>query len=124
MTGKGDAGNDPHTSRSRGGRLTTNPNVHHNASSSSSSFPALGFTIFGEIFAYLTGFLIQPSTQSHSVFMDGACWVFFFFFLFCFVLFLFVCFFFGRAAGCAFCSPVEGMDVRICRVHVVECMPV
>ena len=46
-------------------------------SSSSSVFPAMSlrFTILGEIFAYVTVFLIQPLRSSLSVFVDGACWV-------------------------------------------------
>ena len=45
---------------------------HILASSSSSVFPAmsLGFTILGEIFAYVAVFLIQPLRKSHSVFVD------------------------------------------------------
>ena len=64
--------------------------LHH---SSSSAFPShislgftillllhspvlsLGFTILGQIFAYVTVF-IQPLRQSHSILLDGACWVF------------------------------------------------
>ena len=44
-------------------------------------------------------FLIQPLRQSHSIFMDGACWV------------------------CFYCwhSPVQDMNVRIFWVPVVEC---
>ena len=36
---------------------------------------SLGFTILGEVFAYVTVFLIRPLRKSHSVFLDGACWV-------------------------------------------------
>ena len=34
-----------------------------------------GSPLLGEIFAYVTVFLIQPLRLSHSVFVDGACWV-------------------------------------------------
>ena len=42
-----------------------------------SAFPSYisGFTISGESFAHVTAFLIQPLRLSHSIFMDGACWV-------------------------------------------------
>ena len=36
---------------------------------------SLGFTIWGEIFSYVAVFLIQPLRLSHSVFVDGVCWV-------------------------------------------------
>ena len=61
---------------------------------------SLGFTILGEIFAYLTVCLIQPLRQSHSVFVDGACWV---------------CF-------CCWHWPVQDMNIRIFWVCAMECM--
>ena len=36
---------------------------------------SLGFTTFGWDFCVCDRFLIQPLRQSHSVFVDGACWV-------------------------------------------------
>ena len=64
-----------------GSPLASEPQKLHSgfiSPSSSSAFPAqsLGFTIFGETFVYVTIFLIQPQRWSHSVFVDGACWVF------------------------------------------------
>ena len=53
----------------------------------------LGLPFLVRFFAYVTGFFfIQPLRKSHSVFVDGACWV---------------CF-------CYRHSPVQDTDVRLC----------
>ena len=69
---------------------------------SSSAFPAtpLGFTILGKFFVYVTLFLIQQMRQSHSVFVDGACWV---------------CF------RCRY-LPVQNINVRIFWIRAMERM--
>ena len=54
---------------------------------------------FGWDFCVYDCFLIQPLRQSHSIFMDGACWV---------------CF-------CCQHSSVKDMNVRIFWVHAMEC---
>ena len=82
-------------------------------SSSSSAFPAisLGFTIFGVCmwgggggrwldFCICNHLLIQPERWSHSIFMDGACWVWFLLLAF----------------------TRQGHKFRIFQVHAMECM--